>query len=282
MAQRTFGTVPALSNRWIYCAGQTGYFRVAYDKALWAALAPRFATLPPEDQLGLLYDSIALGKAGLVAMSSFLELADHAEINAEPVVSDALADQFSSIDYYYEGLPGQSSYRAFARARLNPVLARLGWEAHAGEPDNEAVLRATILTTLGELDDAVVIAEARRRFAAFLADPRTLSGSSRHTVLTIVAGHADLQTWKQIHNLARAATDPKDISRLYAFLGASHDPALADRALALALSDKPPISVRPEIIKSVSEVFPERAFEFVSGNRVAIETVLEPASLTAS
>jgi aminopeptidase N len=269
--------VPGLSSeKVIVNAGQTGYFRVAYDPALWAPLAAQFAALSADDQLGLLYDSRALGEAGQVPLNDFLELADHAEAGADPEVLNTLADQLASIDFYYEGLPGRSAYRAFARGRLNPVLARLGWDVHPGEPDNDAVLRATILTTLGDFDDAAVIAEARRRFAAYLINPDTLSGSTRVTVLKIVASNADPSTWHQIHSLAKAATSPTDKSRLYALLGASHDLALADKALMLALSDEPPATVGPVIIERVSYVFPEHALDFALANRVAIEGMVGP------
>ena len=251
---------------------------MAYDPALWAPLAERFARLAPDDQLGLLDDSLALGEAGKTPMSAFLELADRADAGADPIVLNTLADQLASIDFYYEGLPGRSAYRAFARGRLNPVLARLGWDVHPAESDNEAVLRATILTKLGDFDDAAVIAEARRRFAAYFVNSDTLSGSTRETVLKIVASNADPTTWDQIHSLAKAATSPTDKSRLYALLGASHDLVLADKALALALSDEPPATVGPVIIKSVSKVFPEHAFDFALANRVALEAMLEPTS----
>jgi aminopeptidase N len=256
--------------------GQTGYFRVAYDPALWAPLAERFARLAPDDQLGLLNDSLALGEAGQTPMSAFLDLADRADAGADQIVLGTLADQLASIDFYYEGLPGRSAYRAFARDRLNPVLARLGWDVHPGEADNEALLRATILTKLGGFDDAAVIAEARRRFAAYLVNPDTLSGSTRQTVLNIVASNADPTTWEQIHSLAKAANSPTDKSRLYALLGASHDLVLADKALALALSDEPPATVGPVIIKSVSKVFPGHALDFALANRVAIEGMVGP------
>jgi aminopeptidase N len=239
-------------------------------------LAERFARLAPDDQLGLLNDSLALGEAGQTPMSAFLDLADRADAGADQIVLGTLADQLASIDFYYEGLPGRSAYRAFARDRLNPVLARLGWDVHPGEADNEALLRATILTKLGGFDDAAVIAEARRRFAAYLVNPDTLSGSTRQTVLNIVASNADPTTWEQIHSLAKAANSPTDKSRLYALLGASHDLVLADKALALALSDEPPATVGPVIIKSVSKVFPGHALDFALANRVAIEGMVGP------
>jgi aminopeptidase N len=194
------------------------------------------------------------------------------------VVLNIVARHLADYNYLYEGLHGQSAFRAFARRCLNPILADLGWDPHKGEADNDALLRTAVLKDLGNLDDTAVIAEARRRFALYLGKPDTLSGSTRETVLYIVASNADPATWDQIHDLAKAAGSPTDKSRLYGFLGASHDRALANKALTLALSDEPPSTLRPGIIESVAGIFPERAFEFTLANRVVLETMLEPAS----
>ena len=183
-------------------AGRAGYFRTAYQPALWTSLAERFATLAPDDQLGLLHDSLALGEAGLAPLSDFLELAG-TDAGADPVVLRVLGKKLADVDYYYEGLPGRPAYRAFARRRLNLVFARVAWDARPGETDNQGVLRGEILNTLGDLDDAAVIEEARRRFAAYLADPETLRGSTRRSVLDIVAGHANAETWDRFMGLRR-------------------------------------------------------------------------------
>ncbi|RAK58442.1 M1 family peptidase [Phenylobacterium hankyongense] len=270
------GERPAVVN-----AGQTAYFRTAYAPELWTPLAPRFAGLTPEDQLGLLYDSRALGEAGVAPMSRFLELTRYADPGLDPIVLQTLADELAAIDGYYQGLPGRDAYRAFARARLAPVFARVGWTPAPGEADNVALLRTSLIAALGEFDDPAVVAEARRRFAAYLKDPQSLTGSVRSTVLGIVAGHADATAWEQLHQLARASTDPTDKSRLYRRLGASHDPALADKALALALSGEPVATDAPAIISAVANVYPEKAFDFALAHRAAIEAMLEPTSRTS-
>jgi aminopeptidase N len=259
-------------------AGQTGYFRSAYSPDIWARVVGAFPRQRPEDQLGLIYDSLALGEAGISPMSEFLELSLSAQAAADPVVIKTLAEQLTALDSYYRDQPGQAAYRAFARARLAPAFARVGWDAKPGEPDNDALLRRTLITTLGRMDDPAVIAEARRRFTACLAAPDTLSGSARLTVLQIVASHADETTWAQLHAMAKAATDPTDKTRLYGFLGDSHDPALADRVLTLALSSEPSPTDAPELISAVAGVYPDKAFAFVLAHRAAVEALLEPTS----
>jgi aminopeptidase N len=261
-------------------AGQTGYFRSRYSGELATRIAAAFPLLQPEDQLGLIYDSLALGQAGYEPMGDFMAIAKSAQAASDPVVLKALTQQLAAVDDLYERQPGQAAFRAFARARLEPVLARLGWDAKPGEPDNDALLRTTLLTTLGGLDDPAVVAEAKRRFTAWLAAPGSLTGTTRQTVLRIVADHADGAIWDQLHILAQNATDPTDKTRLYRYLGGSHDPALADRALALALTKDPPATDAPELITGVAENFPDKAYDFAVAHRAEVDAMVEPTSRT--
>ncbi len=270
-------SVPAAATA-VINAGQTGYFRSAYSPALWASLAPTFARLPAADQLGLLYDSRALGEAGFAPMSDFLALARNAPADADPVVLDALAGQLGALDWLYGGRATQPAYRAFARARLAPIAARLGWDAKPGESDNAAVTRRSVLSQLGDLGDPATVAEARRRFDAWLKDPATLTGAARRTVLSIVAANADPAAWEAIHAQAKASKDPTDRARLYGYLGSSSNPALADRTLALALSGEPQPTEIPGIVAAVAGAFPDKAYDFAMANRGKLETFLEPTS----
>jgi aminopeptidase N len=257
-------------------AGQTGYFRTAYSAELWARLAPEFAGLQPADQLGLLYDSRALGEIGVAPMSDFLALARNAPATGDPVVLRTLSDQLAALDWLFEGRAGRTPYRAFAVARTAPIAGRLGWDAKPGEPYNDAILRRSVLTTLGDLGDAATIAEARRRFERYLADPTSLRGAGRRTVLSIVASTADEKTWEAIHQLAKGSKDITDRARLYGYLGASSDPVLAERTLKLALSGEPSPTEAPAIIAAVAASFPEMAYDFAIANRAKVEALLEP------
>ncbi|MFM8819574.1 MAG: M1 family metallopeptidase [Phenylobacterium sp.] len=265
--------LPAVIN-----AGQFGYLRARYAPELWAGLAPRFGELPPADQLGLLYDSRALGEVGLVPMSDYLELARNAPSGVDAEVAQTLARQLGGLDYLYEGRATQPAYRAFAISRLGPIARRLGWDPRPGDPENSANARSAVLSSLGEMGDPEVVQEGRRRFEGWLVNPDSLSGDERLTVLSIVAANADARTWEALQAKAKASRDSTDRGRLYAYLGASRDPGLADRALALALTDQVTPSEAPEIVRAVSDNFPDRAFDFALANRARFDELIEPAS----
>lgn len=262
-------------------AGQTSYMRAAYAPGLWSRLAPKFSTLPPADQLGLLYDSRALGEAGAAPMSDFLALVRNATADADPIVVTTLANQLAALDGLYGDKPNRAVFRSFARGRLAPFAERLGWDARAGEHDNLAAARRAVLAALGQMGDPAVVAEARRRFDRAQAEPSTLRGAGRRTVLDIVAVNADAKAWEAIYAQARASKDITDRGRLYSYLGLSRDPALAERALKLALSGEVTPSEAPGIIAAVAEVHPETAFDFAMANRAKVDELLEPTSRTS-
>jgi aminopeptidase N len=258
-------------------ADQAGYFRTLYAPELWSQVSDRFAVLSPADQLGLLYDTRALSETGFQPMGDFLSLSRVAAQATEPVVLSGLATELAALDKAYPDGRGHA-YEVFARARLSPVLARVGWDARPGEDDNLASLRGDLVEALGDVEDPAVIAEARRRFQAALASPGTLTGALKQAVEEVVAAQADAATWDQLHVLARTANTTNDRNRLYRLLGAAEDKALAERALALAISGEPPPTTAPGIISSVSILYPDQAYDFAIAHRTEVEALLEPSS----
>jgi hypothetical protein len=83
-----------------------------------------------------------------------------------------------------------------------------------------------------------------------------------------------------LHAMAQKARDITDKTRLYRNLGVAEDPALADRALALALSKDPSPTDAPEIISGVAGEFPDKAYDLVMAHRAQVDALIEPTSRT--
>jgi len=265
-------------------AGQTGYFRTLYDKKLMARIAGRFAALGPDDQIGILNDAAALGYAGYEPMGDFLRLAARAQPGMNPTVLSEVADHLRALDRRYRGLPGRPAYRAFALGVLRPVFAKVGWTGKPGETPPVTLLRVQLLAALSQLDAPEIVTEARTRFAAFLADPASLSGEMRRSVLAIVAAHADAAEWDELHKLAGNSKSTMEQRRLYTLLGTAQDDALAMRALELTLTDELPATVRPALISSVAGnprdgggTHTEMAIDFTLAHGDVLGPLVEPA-----
>jgi aminopeptidase N len=184
--------------------GDVGYYRVEYDAAARAALAKSLSLMSAADRLNLIADSWALVEAGRAEPATYLELIEEIAGDDARAVWEQVIGTFSWLDWLARNRPERAAVGAYARAKLRPVLDRLGWDAAATGGDDEAVLRARLIRVLGALGDQEIVAEARRRFDAFRQDPASLKPALRDAVTSLVGRTADRATYETLLALARA------------------------------------------------------------------------------
>ena len=259
--------------------GQKGYYRTLYAPAQFKALGDGFAALPVVDQLGLMLDASALATVGLQPQSDMLDLTTKVGLDASPNLWQLVAGTLGGIDDLYRGdAARQAAFRAYARGRLSPKFQQLGWEARAGDSATTKQLRTSLIGILSTLGDAQVLAEARRRFDAFERDQASLPPDLRRIVLGIVARNADAATWDRIHALARKETTSMLRDQYYGLLASPKDPALAKRALEMALTDEPGATNGADMIARVADEHPEMAFDFAVAHRSQVDGLVDSTS----
>lgn len=241
-------------------AGQTGYYRTLYQPDQIRALTKAYTTLSAVDQYGLLSDNLALSRADYQPMTVGLDLLAAVPANAQQKVTAlALAAWSDLYDLFGGDAAAQAQIASIMSARFGPVLQRLGMSPKAGEPVLDATLRPQLIRVLGRTGDAVVIGEARRLFA----DPASIPGSLKSAWLRVVAENADPATWERLHALARSASGTVERSTYYDLLSRTRDPALAQRALDMSLTDEPGTTTSSDMIGAVSVAHSELALDFV-------------------
>ncbi len=257
--------------------GQAGYYRTLYAAPLVARLTENFARLRPLDQIGLVADNWALGLAGYQSPAVALDMADAAPADANSKLWERIAGMLSAVHAMYEADPArQARFDRYAAERLAPILGRLGWSPRPNERANDAVLRDEIIGIMGFLRDPAVVAEANRRFDA--NDPSVIAGPLRQTILGIVAYNADAARWERLRAMARDERNPLVKGELYQLLGGARDPALAQRALDLALTAEPGATNSSQLIGAVSAVHPDLAFDFALARREQVEAFVDVSS----
>ena len=219
-------------------ADAIGYYRVAYDDASLQANINHFATMPGSDRIALLDDEWALVSIGTEKLSNYLALvkamgADQ-NLRAWTQISEALA----TIEQDERGTPGHDAFVTYARSLIKPLATQLGWDAKADESPGIQRLRRSVISDLGAWGDQEVIAEARKRFARFVADHSTATPDDQVMILTIIAKNAGDADFDQLHAIAKASKNETEIRRYYAVLMSVRDSALAKKAAEIALSDE--------------------------------------------
>jgi aminopeptidase N len=247
--------------------GDVGYYRVQYDGAMAAALARSIGEMLPADRVNLLADSWAMVEASRVPPATFLELVERLSGDDSRLVWDQVLRAFSRIDHLEWGGRERATFQAYARSVLRPVFDRLRFDGEPGEPQDRVMLRARLISMLGSLDDQEILAEAKRRFAAYLIDPASLPVDLRATVIHLAGRTADRAIYDALLALARKATDTNERVRYYSAVAAALDPALARETLALTLTDELPSTLVGSLISGVAgSEHPDLAWDFVKEN----------------
>jgi aminopeptidase N len=262
-------------------AGAIGYYRVQYDAATLAANTRAFGTLSDGDRIALLDDQWALVQAQAAPLTSYLALAESMGGDLDTRPWEQIIRSLGTVEYDERGARGHAAFAAYARALLKPVAQRLGWSPKPGEMPDVLALRLRVLESLGVWGDSDVIAEAQRRFEAFVKDPSTIAPDDQSMILTVVGLHANAATFAQLHTLAKGSRDQAERGRLYIALAGARDPKLAEQVAQIALaSELPPqeIQLRQGMIGALRQEHPELGWKTFANN---VDTLMSPAGAMA-
>jgi aminopeptidase N len=202
-------------------------------------------------------------------------------LNAMPAAGSAKVVQrvVGRWDDLYDRLDRDPAVQAAIAARVvrtfGPRLKELGLAPKTGEPAVDALLRATLIATLGKYRDPSVLAEASRLFSAWTTDPDAIPGSLKSTWLGVIARNADAATWDALHARARSTTGTIERTSLYQLLGRAKDETLARRALDLALTNEPGKTVSSGMITSVAGQHPRLAIDFVLAHLPQVNQLID-------
>ncbi len=259
--------------------GDVGYYRVQYDAALLAALTRSIDRLAPADRTNLLGDTWALVEAGRTAPAAFFDLVEQLTGDDNRAVTDQIIRALTRIDRLQWNRPERAAFQAYGRAALRPVFDRIGWDAAASEPPDQALLRTRLIGVLGTFGDDAIVGEAKGRFARFVSDPTSLPTALRETVTSLAGRYADRAIYDTLLALGRGTTNTDERVRYYMAAASARDPALANETLAMALTDELPTTLVGRLISEVASQGEHRdlAWNFVKANFAALAAKQGPS-----
>jgi aminopeptidase N len=224
--------------------------------------------MAPADRVNLLADSWALVEAGRAEPSSYLDLLEEIGNDSTRAVWEQVIGTLTRLDWLARNRPERPALQAYARAKLRPLFDRLGWDARGAEDNDSALLRTRLISVLGSLGDEQILAEAKRRFAAFQQDPAALPPALRGAVTHLVGLTADRATYDTLLALARKTMSTSERVRYYSAAASARDAALAQASLDLTLTNELPTTLVGNIIGAVASSGEqgELAWAFVQKN----------------
>ena len=228
-------------------AGASGYYRWSLPPEQLRALLDRgWTQLSPAERVSVAnnlraaFASASVPGGEIVAMMPRL-----AEDPTRLVATEAmgLADHIAAQIVSDER---EDAARAWAGRLFRMRAQRLGWAPRSGEDGDARLLRRDALGFMASVArDPRVRAEAARRGRDFLAAAREgrptaaiVAPDLAGLAASMAVQEGDAALWDEVASLLFASTDAVMRTRLLVALASTEDPALADRALALALDPR--------------------------------------------
>jgi hypothetical protein len=252
-------------------SGGAGFFRVSYEGAAWEQLKLNLTRLPEIDQIIIAQDTWALVLAGRAPLARWMEVAELLRNEATPLVALEIMKPLGFLDELLRGSDQRPSFRAHAAKLLDPIFRRTGWEPRPGEEPAAESLRVQLVGMLGSWGVNQFRSEAQSRVFKYLEKPESLNGPLRGVLLATAGRYASEDMWTQLHSRAKSTIETDHKAELYRALASTRTPALAKKALTIALSDELPARQSTRLVRDIAAgQFPEIAWEFAQKNLPAL------------
>ncbi len=218
--------------------GQKGMYRVWYDGRLLALLgaAVRAGRLKGAESWGVENDLFAFARSGKIKVEDYLSFVSKYCTGSDYPTNE---NMLSHLAWFYTMLYGTRLADEAARIishAANLQLARLGFEAKRNESSFDTLLRGTVVSSLGMIGDAHVVARASAMFDSFVNKGRQMDPNLKSAILGTVARYGNSETFDLLRKRYLAERVPEEKQRFLAVLGRFNDPKLVARALDFCLS----------------------------------------------
>ncbi|KAJ6623433.1 leucyl aminopeptidase [Mycena sp. CBHHK59/15] len=228
-------------------AGTVGVYRVLYTPERLAKMAIEAAkdntAFSLDDRIGILYDVMALSRAGLSKLSDTLTVIDIWSNEKEYLVWSSISDALGGIVYtFWESPQTVSILRAFMRSLFVPIVKRLGYTYPSDELTDVSLLRTCAISAAMTGKDqgisCVKVSILKSRFTYYMETgndsriPANLQGAI-FTAAVKYGGRAEYEAVRKIQE--NPPTPTARITAIYA-MGSTQDPALLDETFSYILT----------------------------------------------
>jgi len=253
-------------------ADGTGNYRVEYDEPSWKLLLDALPKLSVADRVNLMGDAWAFVQANRAPLSTYFDLIERLPAGVELAEREQIINAFDYISRLLVGNSTRGKFQSYARSILRPSFDQLGWEPKKDETPRAALLRASLIDALGDLDDQEIVAGCRERFQKYITDPASIAPDLRPSIFRIVGRYADDATWNKLHEFGLKTTSTEEKQNYYDALAAARDPKLAAQTLQISLTDELPTSRAVFLVAKVARdsEHPDLAWNFAKANMQAL------------
>ena len=234
-----------------------------------------------EDRVGLLSDCYALCKAKMLDLGDLMELmAEFAEEESYVVWAEIEQQILGADQVLRSGYTQYPGFAKFVQALVVDASTKCGWDEKPDDGHLDKLLRSVLVRLQCRFPSQTTMAEASKRFQAFLADAsyKGLPTDYRAAVFTIMLRESGPQQGQVVYQdlmkvFNRSENQPEKLLVMSA-LGVGASKELKDRALNFVLSGEVKMQDIMYAVRSVGASGPggaQLAWEWFQTNQVELQ-----------
>jgi len=218
-------------------AGQKCLYRVKYASSDLKNLKRVMPILENTDRWGIQNDLFALCRAGKAQLREYLELVSSYEEKDFLVLADVTNNLY--VAYLLAGNSGSANeIKKCMEKYCSRIFDRLGWEPKEKEPHTDTLMRGSVVSVLGKLNNEYILKVAKEKFEAFLENHSSLHPDIRMPVYSLTAWQGDEKTFDTLVKCYGKAETQEEKTRLLAALGGFQNKDILKKALKFSTSGK--------------------------------------------
>lgn len=227
--------------RWIKAnVGQTGFYRVNYEKKNWDRLIKQLKTnhkvFASVDRSGLIDDAFNLARAGQLGMSTALGLTDYLDKEREYIPWSSALSHLGFIGSMLSMRPSYGNYRKYIVKKVKPLEKYVGWESEGDIL--KMYLRNNVLSTLASHGDAHAVNYSLTGFRMWMKNQSlVISPHIRSIVYHTAIKFGGVEEWEYLWTKYENTIDPTEKSRMLYALAGTKEPWLLERLLDYSLDE---------------------------------------------
>jgi len=243
--------VGAGAERVVANAGGHGFYRVRYAPDLLDALLQRVEALAPIERFNLVNDAWALAVAGLMPLTTYLDLTARFRDERDRNVWSVLLGSFNTLNRILEPA-ARRRFEAFVRDRAAAAFEALGWTPRTGEDELTRQLRGDLVRALGVLgNDAGVQARVVEVYRAHLADSGAVDPNVLPAVIAVLGHTGDAGRYGDFVRRFHSASTPQEEQRYLYALAGFREPPLIRQTLDRAVNGEIRTQDAPFVVRSM-------------------------------
>lgn len=240
-ASTTLQSLPA-SEKWILFNLQgTGYFRVNYDKANWAAVTDQLLNdhqmIKMVTRAQLLDDALNLARGGRLSYETALGL--NAYLSAETEYLP-WTSALTALSYLEKMLTRTASYGNLRRYLLNllePLYTAVGFEDDLNDPHLDQHKRSLAVAWACKLDNKECVAKAVQHFDSWLTNYTEVSPNIKSTVYCTGVAEGGIEAWDGVWERYLETEVAREKLHLLQALGCPKEIWILSRYLDMAFTE---------------------------------------------